>query len=347
MAGREAGGNPGAVKLLVVANPAAPETAVLERLPAGVELVAVSPAPAADVAPEALAEVTVVLNCGVLSNAGKKSDLQAAWPLMPGLRWLHSASAGLEHLLRGWPELVASDVVLTNAAGVYAHSLAEFALFGCKYFALDVPRLARQKAGRTWQKFDVEELRGRTLGIVGYGGIGRAVGRLAAAHGMRVVAARRNPGKSEPDEVAAEVFGSGPGELAALAATCDYLVVATPATPATTDPPILSAAVLAAMKPSAVLVSLGRGKCVDEAALVAALEAGRLKGAAMDVFAEEPLPAASPLWDLPNVLITPHCADQTATFQFESLEFFLANCERYVAGGVAALQNVADKRNGY
>ena len=101
------------------------------------------------------------------------------------------------------------------------------------------------------------------------------------------------------------------------------------------------------MKPSAVLVSLGRGKCVDEAALVAALEAGRLKGAAMDVFAEEPLPAASPLWDLPNVLITPHCADQTATFQFDSLEFFLANCERYVAGGVAALQNVADKRNGY
>ena len=175
---------------------------------------------------------------------------------------------------------------------------------------------------------------------MGYGGIGRAVGRLAAAHGMRVVAARRNPGKSEPNEV----FGSGPGELAA---TCDYLVVATPATPATTDPPILSAAVLAAMKPSAVLVSLGRGKCVDEAALVAALEAGRLKGAAMDVFAEEPLPAASPLWDLPNVLITPHCADQTATFQFESLEFFLANCERYVAGGVAALHNVADKRNGY
>lgn len=354
-AGREGAGPPpgasagaGPAKLLVVANPAAPETAVLQRLPAGVELVAVSPAPAADVAPEALAEVTVVLNCGVGPNAGKKSDLQAAWPLMPGLRWLHSASAGLEHLLGGWPELVASDVVLTNAAGVYAHSLAEFALFGCKYFALDVPRLARQKAARTWQKFDVEELRGRTLGIVGYGGIGRAVGRLAAAHGMRVVAARRNPAKSwEADEVVAEVFGSGPDELVQLAAICDYLVVATPATPATTDPPILSAAVLAAMKPSAVLVGVGRGKCVDEAALVAALEAGRLKGAALDVFAEEPLPAASPLWDFPNVLITPHCADQTSTFQFDSLEFFLANCERYVAGGVAALQNVADKRNGY
>jgi hypothetical protein len=137
------------------------------------------------------ASVTVLLNCGVGENAGKKADVQQIWPKLTNLKWMHSSSAGLEHLL--FPELVNSPVVLTNAKGVYSNSLAEFALMACKYFAMDVPRLLRAKAAKTWEPYDVEELRGRTLGVIGLGDIGKATAKLAATgYQMRVLGLRRS-----------------------------------------------------------------------------------------------------------------------------------------------------------
>jgi len=336
--------------ILVVASPDSPELAVLERLEktrARVVGVGSSAALLEALSPGDLASVTVLLNCGVGAKAGTKQDLVKLWPHLPNLRWLHSASAGLEHLL--FDELVdAESVTVTNAKGTYSHSLAEYALTCASYFAKDFPRLLAAKKSRSWEPFDVEELRGRTLGVVGYGDIGQATARLARAFGMRVVALRRRTELSagEREEgVLSELFG--PDRLLDLAAACDYVVAALPHTPATHG--LVSRAFLEAMRPNGVFINVGRGKTVDEAALVDVLRAGRIRGAGLDVFFEEPLPASSPLWALENVLISPHNADRTKEFQFESLELFVQNVDRYVGAGgdCAALLNRCDKRGGY
>lgn len=339
--------------ILVVASPDSPELAVLEQLreraPGAARVVAVGKPDALlrELSPGDLASVDVLLNCGVGAKAGTKQDLQQLWPHLPNLRWLHSASAGLEHLL--FNELVDADqVTLTNAKGTYSHSLAEYALTCASYFAKDFPRLLAAKKSRAWEPFDVEELRGKTLGIVGYGDIGQATSRLARAFGMRVVALRRRTelSASEREEgVLSELFG--PDRLLDLAAASDYVVAALPHTPATHE--LVSRAFLEAMRPNGVFINVGRGKTVDEAALVDVLRAGRIRGAGLDVFFEEPLPASSPLWALDNVLISPHNADRTREFQFESLELFVQNVERYVGAGgdCAALLNQCDKKGGY
>lgn len=281
-----------------------------------------------------------MLNCGVGAQAGKREALEAAWPALTGLRWVHSASAGLEHLL--FPALVqAAGVQLTNAKGVYSHSLAEYAVFCMKYFALDFPRVLRAKADGRWDPFTVEELRGKTLGVFGYGDIGRACAGLGKAQGMRVIALRRSPEKSRGDPLLDEALG--PEALCELAARSDYLLCATPHTPATDK--IVSGEVIAAMPAHAVFVNVGRGKCVDEAALIAALREGRIKGAALDVFETEPLPPGHVLFGLDNVLLTPHCADRTRSFQEESLDLFVENMGRFVSG--EPLENVVDKAAGY
>ena len=282
----------------------------------------------------------MVLNCGVGAHAGKREALEAAWPALSGVRWVHSASAGLEHLL--FPGLVGhAGVQLTNAKGVYSHSLAEYALFCMKYFALDFPRVQRAMAAGKWEPFTVQELRGRTLGVVGYGDIGRACAALAKAQGMRVLALRRSPEKCRGDPLLDEALG--PSGLLELAARSDYLLCATPHTPETDR--LVSAEVIGAMPAHGVFVNVGRGRCVDEAALVAALRGQRIKGAALDVFETEPLPEGHVLFGLDNVLLTPHCADRTQNFQEESLDFFVENMRRYVAG--EPLQNVVDKAAGY
>jgi phosphoglycerate dehydrogenase-like enzyme len=221
---------------------------------------------------------------------------------------------------------------------VFSRTLAEFALLAILYFAKDVPRLRRQQAARRWEPFAVEELHGRSLGILGYGDIGREVARRARAFGLRVLAVRRDPA---PDGLCDRSF---PREgLLEMLAGCDDLVLALPLTDATRG--IVGAAELAALKPGAVVVNVGRGATVDEAALVSALQGGRLRGAGLDVFAEEPLPAASPLWGLENVLLSPHTADRTATWLDEATDVFVANLRRFAAG--EPLANAIDTRRGY
>jgi phosphoglycerate dehydrogenase-like enzyme len=191
---------------------------------------------------------------------------------------------------------------VTNAAGVHATPLAEFVLFAMLYFAKRMPRVLADQQRHHWERFALDTLPGKTLGIVAFGHVGRAIARLARSAGLRIQALRRTPGDPDGSPDADAIYP--PGGLRALLSLSDYVALIVPLTPETTG--LLGKAELAAMKPGAVLINVGRGQLVDEAALVEALRSGHLGGAALDVFAREPLPADSPLWDMPNVLVTPH-----------------------------------------
>jgi phosphoglycerate dehydrogenase-like enzyme len=270
---------------------------------------------------------------------GAGGVLRELWPRAERLRWVHSLAAGVEGLL--FPELVESPVVLTNARGVFRRSLAEFAIAAAMFFAKDLRRMVRSQQAGVWDPFDIEELHGRTMGIVGYGEIGRATAEKARALGMEVLALRRRPDLCAYDPLVAESFA--PERRLEFISRCDYLVVAAALTPQTRA--MIGAAEIAAMKPGAVIVNIGRGPVVDEAALVAALTARRIRGAALDVFEVEPLPAGHPFYSLENVLLSPHCADHTSDWLEMAVQFFIDNFPRFVRG--EPLLNVVDKRHGY
>jgi phosphoglycerate dehydrogenase-like enzyme len=232
----------------------------------------------------------------------------------PSIEWVHCRSAGIDFI--DSPEFAniatSNSVHVTNAKGQFSSSLAEYAIFAMSYFAKDLPRLMRQKKDKNYEKYDVEELRGKTLGIVGYGDVGRACAKLATVYGMRIVALRRHPFLSKFDPHCDEVFGRDKSSLNKLMSESDYIVCSAPSTYETRG--MVNADAFEAVKENAVFINLGRGPVVDEKAMIAALKTGKLKGAALDVFAEEPLPKDNELWDLPNVLISPHNMDQTSTF---------------------------------
>ena len=195
-----------------------------------------------------------------------------------------------------------------------------------------------------WHDFDIEELRGKTMGIVGYGDIGRATAKLASVYGMRVVALRRNPEKSELDPICDEVLGTGKKSLQKLMSVSDYVVCSAPSTVETRG--LVNADAFISSKKNQVFINLGRGPVVDEDALVSSLKNGTLRGAALDVFQTEPLPEDHELWDLENVLISPHNMDKTATFMHEATEFFVNEAvPRFVLGD--ELLNPVDSALGY
>ncbi|SEL96815.1 Phosphoglycerate dehydrogenase [Stigmatella aurantiaca] len=272
-------------------------------------------------------------------DSQKKDLLRTLLPRARNLRWIHSLFAGVENLL--FEELIQSPLPLTNSKGVYSGSLSEFALAAMLFFAKDLRRLVRQQAEARWQPFTSVELRGQTLGILGYGDIGRAAAQRAKAFGMRILACRRRPGQSEGDPFVDAVFPLERRQE--MIAASDYLLLAMPNAPGTQR--MMGEAELNALKPHAVLINVGRGSTVDEAALVRVLEQGRLRGAALDVFETEPLPAGHPFWRLENVLLSPHCADHTPTWREDAVAFFLKNLERFEAG--APLLNLVDKHAGY
>ena len=260
------------------------------------------------------------------------------------LRWAHTASAGVS---AGLVEAVrGSGVVLTNAAGVYAEPMADTVLAMMLHFARGLDVAVRAQAERRWDKapFDasdapVRELAECTVGIVGLGGIGRAVARRAVALGMRVVATRRRDAAG-PDGV--EVF-SGADALDRILPRCDYLVLAVPQTAETRA--MVGARELALLPTRAVLINVARGGVVDEEALTEALAAKRLRGAGLDVFAREPLPEESRLWSLPNVLVTPHVSGASHRFWRRQTDLITANIQRYAAG--EPLLNTVDLQAGY
>jgi phosphoglycerate dehydrogenase-like enzyme len=274
----------------------------------------------------------------ILNWAAPRDLLRSAFLASPNLRWVHSRSAGLDTFL--FPELVQSPIPLTNGTGVFSQSLGEFALAVILYFAKDIRRMLRNQEACRWEPFDVEELTGQTVGIVAYGDIGRAVANRVHAMGMRVLALKRHA-PSSPDPLVERFYG--PRELTAMLPECDYIVASAPLTAETRH--MISDSAIAAMKPNAVIINIGRGPVIDQAALVRALSAGRIKGAGLDVFEQEPIPADDPIFKLPNVLISPHTADRTTEWLNQAMRFFLEQYERFSGG--QPLQNIVEKHLGY
>ncbi|HMD47502.1 MAG TPA: D-2-hydroxyacid dehydrogenase, partial [Bryobacteraceae bacterium] len=263
--------------------------------------------------------------------------LRDVFPQASRVRWVHSMWAGVEKIL--FPELIESSAVLTNGRGVFKDGLAEFTIAAILFFAKDLRRLIRNQESGRWEQFDVFEIRKQILGVVGYGEIGRESARLARALGMQVYAVRRSA--TSPDPFVDRMFPLN--ALHEMLALCDYVLVAAPLTPETRG--MIGERELAAIKSSAVIMNVGRGPVIVESALIAALENGRLKGAALDVFDTEPLPAGHPFFKLPNVLLSPHSADHTIGWYDLGMLKFIENFERFRQG--QPLENIVDKKAGY
>lgn len=245
------------------------------------------------------------------------------------LRWVQATAAGAGELV-GAAKLTEEEldqVIVTTAAGVHAGPLAEFALLGLLAFTKDLPRLLADQRARRWGDYPMDELSGRTLLIVGLGQIGAEVARLAAPLRMRVIGLNRTGAGDYPhvhELRGIETLGDWLPEA-------DAIVISLPLTPQTRG--LLDAAAIARIKPGATLVNVGRGGVLDEPALIGALREKRLAGAALDVFATEPLPADSPLWELPNVLLAPHTAGLSIHENERIVSLFVENLRRYLRGG--------------
>jgi phosphoglycerate dehydrogenase-like enzyme len=259
--------------------------------------------------------------------------------LAPRLRWTHTPAAGIDHL-RG-TGILESDVLVTTVDGLFAPEIAEHVLAVMLHFAKRLDLFERLQRAREWRMTRVQSLASRTVGVVGVGRIGTAVARLAQSFGMRVIGVGRSAEVERHVPGVDQLFARA--ELPQLLAAADYVVLAVADTPETRG--MIGAAELAAMKPEAVLINVARGTVVDEPALVAALAGGRLAGAALDVFAHEPLGADSPLWALENVLITPHVAANVTDYLPRAIAQFAANVARFVRG--EPLHNQFDRRRGY
>lgn len=291
--------------------------------------------------PEFIAKHAPEAEVVLLSFAGHSVPFSEVWPQLKRVQWVHSTSAGVEKIL--FPEFVNSPVPLTNARGVFKRSLADFALLGILYFRKKVRRLIDNQRQHKWDDFKVDWVPDQVMGVVGFGEIGRECGRLAKAVGMNVYAVRRNPDRSKGDPIVDRTFA--PGQLKEMLALSDVVLAAAPLTPETNH--LLSDAEFAVMKPSAIVINVGRGPVIDEAALIRALRQKQVAAAALDVFEKEPLPQDSPLWDMDNVLISPHCTDRTENPDWLdlSMRLFVENFQRYSKG--EALVNVVDKKAGY
>lgn len=275
----------------------------------------------------------------------------------PRLRWVHSASAGVERVLT--PATRDRGLTITNARGVFSHPIAEYVVLMILAVSRRLPQLLELQRERTWQPLEGAELRDVTIGIVGFGSIGRTVAALASPFGARIVAIRRRASEAERSETPAEPEGVLDGERAApaprvdrllgpdglpeLLGESDFVVLATPLTPETEN--MIDEAALARFKPGAWLINVARGALVDERALLRALDEGPLGGAVLDAFREEPLPPSSPLYDRQNVILTPHTSWSSGRVLDRSIELFCANLRRYAAG--EPLLNVVDPAAGY
>jgi phosphoglycerate dehydrogenase-like enzyme len=263
--------------------------------------------------------------------------LREVWPQAKKARWVHSLSAGVDNLL--FPELIESEIPLTNARGVFAESLGEFVLASILYFAKDLRRMVRNQQARRWEQFDVDVLYTQTLGVIGYGEIGKSAARRAKAMGMKVLAIRRKVAQN--DSTVGQTFSID--QRLEMLPHCEYVCVAAPLTEETRG--LVGEAEIGAMKSSGVLINVGRGPVIHEPSLIRALQANRIRGAALDVFDQEPLPENHPFWGMENVLISPHCADHTATWLEEAMQMFIDNFFRFHRG--EPLKNIVDKRAGY
>lgn len=277
----------------------------------------------------------------------------------PRLRWIQTCSAGFDWTLTH-PIAQHKDIVITSVSGIHATPIAEYCLGMMLALNLRIPTMMELKREKNWGRdrstgFGPASLRGKTLGIVGYGSIGRELARLADALGMNVLAAKRDVMHVEAGEsfYLHEDTGDPTGEIpariypgqavATMARECDFLVVTIPLTGGTRH--LIDARVFEAMKETAYFINIARGDVVDEAAMIEALQSQSIAGAALDVFAEEPLPPANPLWSLPNVIISPHVAGNTPDYNDRCSKVFIENLRRYVER--KPMLNALNRSEGY
>ncbi|HEX2924414.1 MAG TPA: D-2-hydroxyacid dehydrogenase [Chloroflexota bacterium] len=262
----------------------------------------------------------------------------------PNLKWIQLVSAGAEHLLQAG--LGQTDITITTVSGIHKTAISEYTLWAMISLARRMPLVLRESERHEWKPSRLrtyygEELCGKTLGILGLGAIGRQVATLARCLGMTVLGLRRSGDKAVTDPSVDGLYG--PEGMLEMLGRCDFVLVVVPLTPETRG--MIGERELRAMKPTAGLINVARGQIVDEGALARALREGWIGGAAFDVFEEEPLPPESELWNLPNLIVTPHMAGQTLPYMNRVTELFKENLRRYLAG--EDLLNVLDKSRGY
>jgi len=266
----------------------------------------------------------------------RKHDLPQ---LAPRLRWLQATSAGIGQFVKrmGYDRTM-PNTLFTTASGVHAVPLAEFCIMSILNHYRGLAQIQANQQVRHWERYSTPDLPGKVVAIIGLGNIGREIARLATAFGMRVIGSRVSVAPMEHVE---QIFQ--PGELHAMLAMADTVIMTAPHTPATER--MLDASAFAAMRNGAFFINIGRGATVDEPALIAALRSGKLSGAALDVFDQEPLPAESPLWDMPNVLVCPHSASTTDGENQRITDLFCDNLRRYLDG--RPLRNVLNTQRFY
>lgn len=278
---------------------------------------------------------------------------------VPHLRWIQLHFAGMDSALRH-PIVKRSGLTVTSASGIHAQPIANYVLMMMLAFNYQLPSMFRDQAAVRWRenRYDIyapQDMDRQTVGIVGYGSIGRELARLANTMGMRVLATKRDvrrpsetlgdysrPGIGDPaGDIPERLY---PGEaVATMAAESDYLVVTVPLTDATQG--MINADVFDAMKPTGILINIARGPVVDEPALIAALQNGKIGGAGLDVFTEEPLPKDSPLWQMDNVIISPHVSGNSLSYHEKAADLFAENLKRYV--DQRPLLNILNREVGY
>ena len=310
----------------------------------------VSPRLVLDFAKDEVEQAQKLADCEVLVAYKIPTDPT----VVPKLKWLQSLLTGVNHLV-GTP-LMASDIVITTPSGILAIPIAEYAFASILAFCKRFPYLFQLQREREWVSFwDVhsKKLHGKTLGIVGYGSIGRSVARIATGFSMRILALKRDPtqkvdlgfnlpGAGDPQGTLPERYFY-PSQVRDMLLESDFVVLTAPLTSDTEH--MIGEEEFRAMKPTSYLVNVGRGQLIDHRALIKALRTGQIAGAGLDVFEVEPLPKDSELYDLDNIILTPHCSNMEGTMDFELWSLFCENLKRYLAG--ESLLNVVDKNLGY
>lgn len=273
------------------------------------------------------------------------TDILVAWghdnirPLFlqaANLKWLHALSAGIEHWL--FPEMLASNAILTNSKGIHGIPISEHVLALMLAFTRGLNVSIRRQQNKRWQRTFVDEIHEKTLGIIGLGNIGRELAKKAKGLGLQVLASKR--------EQTSELFVDtlyAPDQLAEMLPQCDFVVLALPSLPETQG--LFNEQLFALMKPSAHFINISRGSIVVEEDLIAALQQQKIRGAGLDVFQEEPLPDTSPLWDMENVIITPHVAGLSPAYLDRAIKLFADNLSRFIQ--YQEMLNMIDKRRGY
>jgi phosphoglycerate dehydrogenase-like enzyme len=274
----------------------------------------------------------------------------------PNLRWVQTHMAGID-LFKDHP-LLDRSVAITTLSGIHVVQIAEYVMTSILAWSHRFPRmLAYQKQGvwpkGRWEKFVPQTLRGKTIGIVGYGSIGREIARLAKSFGMQVLAAKRDARRVAAEGYQISGTGDSTGDIpdriypasaiTSMLAECDYVVLSLPLTVVTQH--LIDRDKLRAMKTTAYLVNISRGKLIDEAELIEALRNGWIAGAGLDVFDTEPLPADNPLWKMDNAILSPHVAGFSPDYDQRAIDVFIRNLQNYLEG--RPLLNLVDRERGY